>query len=530
MVETNSSTSGIVATQQVESSVDFTSYTELPCRGFNRIFKAKRNGKWHILKGLKEEFAKQALYKELLNKEFDITFSLDHPNVVRVFNKEQDKLLGDCIVMEYVDGITLREFLKTRVSESIKQKIVLELLDAMAYFHSKQIIHRDLKPDNILITHNGNNVKIIDFGLSDTDYHDVLKQAAGTRQYAAPEQLINNAPIDARTDIYAFGKLLQELDIKQCKRIVKKCTQADCNKRFSNVGEVLNAFQNRKKIAWIYVVLALCIMGLVIALFWANRRLVSTGNISNKENKLKSNVQATKEDAKLVGNGDKTKIISSHQKDSVKGNASNENLKQTGIATSSSYGSNITASEAYALAKPKIDSCYKVYKKKAESARIERESYAITSGFQNDAGRIILKIRVDNEMRYAVYSEFESKSWEYTYPLMDKLKKIGENKPYSLTEEEQDALPKEQWEITLFNKFKHFADSVFKATVKKKKDWGSFSSDAYHEQKRLEKEIPIRRNALTISRWERMAQNYSNSLIEKLKQLERDELMKEASE
>ena len=95
---------------------------------------------------------------------------------------------GPCIVMEYIDGVTLDKFLEGKPSKQLRRKVVDQLIDALAYIHGKQIVHRDLKPSNILVTRNGSNVKIIDFGLSDADDYAILKQAAGTLKYMAPEQ------------------------------------------------------------------------------------------------------------------------------------------------------------------------------------------------------------------------------------------------------------------------------------------------------------------------------------------------------
>lgn len=114
---------------------------------------------------------------------------LDHPNIVRVSSKEVNEEFGPCIVMEYIDGVTLDQFLDTKPSRQARRKVVDQLVDALAYIHGKQIVHRDLKPSNILITRNGNNVKIIDFGLSDADDYAILKQTAGTLKYMAPEQI-----------------------------------------------------------------------------------------------------------------------------------------------------------------------------------------------------------------------------------------------------------------------------------------------------------------------------------------------------
>ena len=257
------SSSGEITSSFENISDVFTAYAEIPSSGFNRLYKAKRYGKWFVLKGLKPEFQRKAVYSELLTKEFELGVQMDHPNIAHTFSFETDPVAGPCIVMEYVDGCTLKEFLAQSPSRAVRMKVAKEILSAMSYFHGKQIIHRDLKPDNILVTYNGHNVKIIDFGLADTDYHGILKQPAGSDKYAAPEQKSGGAPLDCRADIYAFGVVLRRIFPHAYRGIARKCTQPDREKRFGNAEEILQRMERRQRLLPMLVILtAVAVIGI----------------------------------------------------------------------------------------------------------------------------------------------------------------------------------------------------------------------------------------------------------------------------
>ena len=282
-----SSSSGQITSSFENISEEFTSYSEIPSGGFNRLFKAQRYGKWFVLKGLKPEFQLKEVYINMLTKEFELGMQMCHPNIAQTFSKETDPMAGPCIVMEYVDGVTLKEFLKQSHSRKTRMKIAQELLSAMAYYHSLQIVHRDLKPDNILITRNGHNVKIIDFGLADSDRHGVLKQPTGSDKYGAPEQKEGNVPLDCRADLYSFGKILGQLFPHAYGRIVRKCTQENREKRFNNAEEILQRLQNNHHTALVYVIFAF-VIAMIFSIWFLlrptdNRNDDSIQNIDTQE-------------------------------------------------------------------------------------------------------------------------------------------------------------------------------------------------------------------------------------------------------
>ena len=172
------SISGIVPNDTPLISEAFTERSLIAEHGMYILVKAKRLGKWFKLKALSGQFASDYLHRELLKKEFELGFPLEHPNVVRTYDFVHDLELGDCIVQEYVQGVRLDEWLPT-ASKKAQRRAVGQILDAIAYFHLQGVVHRDLKSSNILITDNGADVKIIDFGLSDADRYAILKQPAG---------------------------------------------------------------------------------------------------------------------------------------------------------------------------------------------------------------------------------------------------------------------------------------------------------------------------------------------------------------
>ena len=259
----DSSASGYMVDSFEGINQTFTDVEILHTSEINVVAKAKRYGRWWLLKGLNMEVANEAAYQQRLRKELELLMELRHPAVVSVTGLETVEPLGECIVMEYVDGCTMKEWLKGHTNRQDRKRTLRELIDAVGYIHAKGVVHRDLKPENIIITHNGGNVKLIDFGLADTDSYSVLKQPAGTPQYMSPEQK-QTAKVDVRNDIYSLGVIMQQMDLGTLYHIIIKRCMAPIDRRYQNTKDLLEGIariEMGRKMAWI---IGCCLLVLLI--------------------------------------------------------------------------------------------------------------------------------------------------------------------------------------------------------------------------------------------------------------------------
>lgn len=231
-------------------------------------------GKLVALKSLKPEYVGNPFYEGLLRKEYEIGRSLDHQNICPTLDFINIPNLGNCIVTQWIDGCSLAEWLRTnprrslslskRTDRSAIRKILLELCDALEYLHRNQIIHRDLKPSNIMITRNGQNVKLIDFGLADADWYATFKNPAGTKGYISPEQMAGDS-VDCRADIYSLGKIMQRMGVYS--RIAAVCAAEDRDKRYGSVAEVRSVILEKgKRRHWIAFAAIASVLAIVLSL------------------------------------------------------------------------------------------------------------------------------------------------------------------------------------------------------------------------------------------------------------------------
>ncbi len=171
----------------------------------------KNLGRPVAIKVLHPHLLKHENLKQRFRREARMHAKLMHPNIVTLLSLYEDETYM-ALVMEVVKGDDLKVFLRKNPNLSIKKKlkIAIEILKGLEAAHEFGMVHRDLKPANVLVSDKG-EVKLLDFGLAKPEQggEDLTQSGAtvGSFRYMAPEQILNN-PLDARTDLYAFGILL----------------------------------------------------------------------------------------------------------------------------------------------------------------------------------------------------------------------------------------------------------------------------------------------------------------------------------
>ena len=141
----DSSESGFLTGAFEDVSKVFTDVEVITTSEVNVVAKAKRYGRWWLLKGLRAEVAVSAVHQQRLRKELEILMQLQHPGVVTAYGLEEVEGMGPCIVMDYVDGLTLTEWLQGENTKEGRRRVARELTETIGYIHSKGIVHRDLK-------------------------------------------------------------------------------------------------------------------------------------------------------------------------------------------------------------------------------------------------------------------------------------------------------------------------------------------------------------------------------------------------
>lgn len=186
--------------------------------GMGYVYKARQKnlGRIVAIKILSTNLLDDPAFAERFSREARAMAMMNHPNIIAIYDfGSRDKYYF--LVMEYVDGLNLRQLLSTgEIKPADAMQLVPQLCDALQYAHDRGVVHRDIKPENVLISQEG-QVKIADFGLAKlTNLHQNLtltqtRQIMGTPNYMAPEQREKPVEVDHRADIYSLGVVIYEL-------------------------------------------------------------------------------------------------------------------------------------------------------------------------------------------------------------------------------------------------------------------------------------------------------------------------------
>lgn len=242
----------------------FHDYKQLPYRGagYSVLYTVLSGERKLFLKALNQEQGATTENLARLQREYKLLermYGNDH--IIHCIGWRDDAEVGPCIVMEYIDGETLTDYLKGAPSSKEKKRVLNELLDAVGFIHKQQIVHNDLKTDNILITRNGHNVKLIDFGYADSDAN-LDKTTGGTKAFASPE-LLNQESTDATSDIYSLGFIIKALFPHRYTCISNKCLREKSSRCYQNAKEVRQALSRCEWTKWL-ILLALVIGAIIL--------------------------------------------------------------------------------------------------------------------------------------------------------------------------------------------------------------------------------------------------------------------------
>ena len=182
--------------------------------GMAMVYKAqdRRLNRSVAVKILKSELAEDAEFRRRFRDESQAVAMLSHPNIVSVYDVSRGE--AEYIVMELIDGITLKQYMERRGKLNWRESLhfITQIMQGLSHAHSRGIIHRDIKPQNVMILRDG-SVRIADFGIARLEsaaQQTMTQQALGSVHYISPEQAKGDRT-DARSDIYSAGVVLYEM-------------------------------------------------------------------------------------------------------------------------------------------------------------------------------------------------------------------------------------------------------------------------------------------------------------------------------
>jgi len=245
------------------------------------VYKARMNSKYVTLKTPRQP---DSMLRDMLLREYELSHTLSHPSIVTTLAFSDTTPCGTAIIREYIEGVTLDEYLTEPSSKQELRTIERELLDAVDYLHRRGISHNDLKPENIIIGREC-SVHIIDFGLSLSDDSAYRGCVGGTPEFTAPEVLAHGAVAGNASDIYSVGALLKYMyGGKRHARIAKRAMSLDPECRYHSIAQMRQAM--RRESIRRGVLIALPLIAVMAAIVFA----VTLGDSSNSSSEEREQV------------------------------------------------------------------------------------------------------------------------------------------------------------------------------------------------------------------------------------------------
>ena len=182
--------------------------------GMAVVYKARchRLNRLVAIKILKDDFMEDEEFRRRFHSESQAVAMFSHPNIVSVYDVSTS-ITADYIVMELIDGITLKQYMEKKGVLNWKETLhfAIQIAKALEHAHSRGIVHRDIKPHNVMVLKNG-SVKVTDFGIARmmSKGHTLTREALGSVHYISPEQA-KGGRVDNRSDIYSLGVVMYEM-------------------------------------------------------------------------------------------------------------------------------------------------------------------------------------------------------------------------------------------------------------------------------------------------------------------------------
>lgn len=182
--------------------------------GMAVVYKARchRLNRLVAIKILKDDYLEDEEFRRRFHSESQAVAMLSHPNIISVYDVSTS-ITADYIVMELVDGITLKQYMEKKGVLNWKETLhfAIQIAKALEHAHSRGIVHRDIKPHNVMVLKNG-SVKVTDFGIARmmSKGNTLTKEALGSVHYISPEQA-KGGRVDNRSDIYSLGVVMYEM-------------------------------------------------------------------------------------------------------------------------------------------------------------------------------------------------------------------------------------------------------------------------------------------------------------------------------